>query len=256
MQKSHQGFKLNTSIREKVVVIIPTYNESMVITETIQLVFDETSSIMNEFDVHILIFDSASTDNTQEIIKSLQLKYTHLHLQTESQKTGLGSAYHQAMNHAVHVLGADIVVEFDADLSHQPQYLVPMLKLIKSCDVVVGSRYIEGGGIPDNWGWQRKALSKFGNILIKNVLKVPYFDLTSGFRMVRRNALVKALPNQFISSQFAYKIELYWHLYHQGAHIFEYPIQFIDRTQGESKLPKGSVVDSLKVLFELAKKSQ
>jgi dolichol-phosphate mannosyltransferase len=220
------------------------------------LVFDETFSTINEFDLHILIFDSASSDNTVATVKSLQLKYTHLHLQTESQKTGLGSAYHQAMNYALDVLDANIVVEFDADLSHQPKYLARMLELIKSYDVVVGSRYIEGGGIPDNWGWKRKALSKFGNILIQKILKMPYCDVTSGFRMIRRHALIKALPNQFISAQFAYKIELYWRLYQQGFKIIEFPIEFVDRTQGYSKLPRGSIVDSLRVVMKLADKKQ
>jgi len=239
-----------------VVIIIPTYNESLVITETIEVVFSALNSVANNFDVHILIFDSASTDNTQELVKSMQMNTPKLHLQTEKHKSGLGSAYLQAMRYALVHLSADIVVEYDADLSHKPEYLAPMLNLIQDCDVVVGSRYIPGGTIPDNWGWHRKILSKWGNFLIRNVLKMPYSDLTSGFRMIRKYALKTALPAQFISAQFAYKIELYWHLHHNDFKIKEYPIHFIDRTKGESKLPKGSIVDSLSVLYMLLIKSR
>lgn len=245
---------MDTPRTEKVVIMIPTYNEELVIADTIKMVFEETHQIREEYDTHILIFDSASSDQTQAIVQSLQLKYTHLHLQTETQKTGLGSAYHQAMNFALNHLDADIVVEFDADLSHQPKYLIPMLEQIKQHDVIVGSRYIPGGSLPSDWGWQRRFLSKMGNLLIKNVLKLPYFDLTSGFRMVRRDALLNVLPQEFISSCFAYKIELYWCLFQKGYRIKEHPIEFVDRTQGYSKLPKGSIIDSLKVLYQLSSK--
>lgn len=244
--------KLNTLMKEKVVIIIPTYNEELVIGETIQLIFEETDLLSASFDIHILVFDSASTDNTQILIQGLQLEYTHLHLQTEAHKTGLGSAYHQAMQYALNTLGADIIVEFDADLSHQPKYLAPMLQALKNQDVVVGSRYISGGRLPDNWGWQRCLLSKLGNIFIKKMLNLPYHDLTSGFRMIRREALLKVLPEQFISNQFSYKIELYWQLFKKGYRITEYPIEFVDRTKGHSKLPKGSIQDSLRVVFRLA----
>lgn len=245
---------MDTPRIEKVVIMIPTYNEELVIAETIKLIFEETHQIHHGYVIHILIFDSASLDQTQSVVKDLQLKYTHLHLQTEAQKTGLGSAYHQAMHYALHHLDADILVEFDADLSHQPKYLIPMLEKIKEQDVVVGSRYIPGGSLPENWGLHRRLLSKMGNLLIKSVLKVPYQDLTSGFRMIRREALLKVIPQAFISSCFAYKIDLYWRLFQEGMRIQEHPIEFIDRTKGSSKLPKGSIMDSLRVLYHLSSK--
>lgn len=241
---------MDTPRIEKVVIMIPTYNEGLVIEDTIKYVFEQTYGVIG-FDIHILIFDSASTDNTQDLVKELQSKYSHLHLQTEHQKTGLGSAYHQAIHFALQQLNADIVVEFDADLSHQPKYLVSMLQEIKDHDVLVGSRYILGGSLPENWGWQRKMLSKTGNMLIKKVLQLPYEDLTSGFRMTRREALIDVLPKQFLSTCYAYKIELFWRLYQARYRIKEHPIDFIDREKGYSKLPKGSILDSLKVLFQL-----
>ena len=242
------------SLIEIAVIIIPTHNEELIIAETIEKVFNESRSASSQYDIHILVFDSASTDNTCGVVRALQSTYRQLHLQTESRKTGLGSAYHQAMKYALHTLRAAVIVEFDADLSHQPKYLVPMLKYMKTTDVVVGSRYIDGGGLSEDWEWHRRSLSKFGNKIIKLMLSMPYFDLTSGFRMIRRDALIKALPTEFISSQFAYKIELYWHLHKTGSKILEFPIQFINRSKGQSKLPKGSVIDFLSVLFELNRK--
>lgn len=117
-------------------VIIPTYNESQVIAETIHRVFAESSSVA--YDIHILVFDSCSKDNTQAIVLELMNVYPNLHLQTETSKTGLGSAYHQAMHYALTTLRADVIIEFDADLSHQPKYLLPMIEEMQSADVVVG----------------------------------------------------------------------------------------------------------------------
>lgn len=233
---------------DKVVVIIPTYNEALVIEKTVQEVF---SAVPPAVDLHVLIFDSCSSDDTQSIIKKLQPNYPKLHLQSEPQKTGLGSAYLQAMNFALEELEADIVFEFDADLSHQPKYLLPIIEQLHSCDVVVASRYIQGGSIPKNWGWHRKALSKLGNKVACLGLTFQYKDFTSGFRATRHFVLSKALPKQFISNNYAYKLELFWRLHKMNAHITEYPIEFIDREEGYSKLPRNSILDCLSVLFIL-----
>ena len=233
---------------EKVVIIIPTYNEAAVIEKTILSVFEITDRI-DAKDIHILIFDSNSTDSTQQIIRSLQKDFQRLHLVTESKKSGLGSAYHQAMHHALSALSADIIVEFDADLSHQPHYLPLMLDTLNSNDVVIGSRYIHGGSIPNDWGWHRKLFSIVGNLIARLVLTTQYKDFTSGFRMTRASMLKKVLPEKFISNHYAYKIELLWLLHQCKAKIVEYPIHFIDRKYGQCKLPSNSVIDSLYVLW-------
>jgi len=244
-----KGLRKSMSI-EKVVIIIPTYNEAVVIQQTISEIFQATKSIQ-QIDLHILIFDSHSTDGTPNIIKQLQQQNNHLHLQEEQTKSGLGSAYLQAMHYALQTMAADIIVEFDADLSHQPKYLVPMLEKIKHYDVVMGSRYIKDGSIPADWGSHRKFLSILGNFTARLALTLKYKDFTSGFRATRRAILSKVLPNQFISSQYAYKIELLWRLHQHKARILEYPIAFIDRQKGQSKLPANSIHDALRVLFIL-----
>ena len=235
---------------EKVVIIIPTYNEALVIEETISQIFTATASI-ETMDVHVLVFDSQSTDNTQTIVKALQARYSRLHLKTEAKKSGLGSAYRQAMDYALSELKADILFEFDADLSHQPKYIAPMLQQMKTNDVVVGSRYVRGGSIPKEWGWHRKLLSVLGNYVARFILTPKYKDFTSGFRATHRVALEKALPEAFLSNQYAYKIHLLWLLHQHKARICEYPIDFVDRQKGVSKLPTNSILDSLRVVFTL-----
>jgi dolichol-phosphate mannosyltransferase len=235
---------------EKTVIIIPTYNEELGIEDTLLEVFQTADSILDE-DIHVLVFDSASTDNTQNIVKKLQGTYSKLHLQTEPKKSGLGAAYMQAMRYALNTMQADIVIEFDADLSHQPKYFPFVLEKMKTHDVVVGSRYVPGGTVPKNWHWSRKCLSRFGNIIARMLLTRQYKDFSSGFRATRGKALEKALPEKFLSNHYAYKFELFWSLHRTKACILELPIDFVDRCKGTSKLPASSVLDSLKVLFAL-----
>ena len=232
---------------EKVVIIIPTYNEAAVIQDTITAVFDATRGI-SDVDMHVLVFDSASTDDTQQLVSDLLLNNKQLHLKTEEKKSGLGSAYLQAMQYALNELSADIVFEFDADLSHDPKYIAPMLETLKKADVVVGSRYVKGGCIPANWGWHRKLMSILGNWIARVLLTPVYKDFTSGFRATRRRALQAVLPKFFLSNHYAYKLELFWLLHRNKNKIVEYPIEFVDREKGVSKLPANSIIDSLRVL--------
>lgn len=235
---------------EKVIIIIPTYNEANVIEHTIRQVFTETQHCQDK-DIHILIFDSQSTDDTAARVKACQADYARLHFRAEAQKSGLGSAYHQAMIIALNELGADIVVEFDADMSHQPCYLAPMLKAIANKDVIVGSRYVSGGSMPKDWGFKRKFLSYVGNLVARVILSPKYKDWTSGFRMTRRHLLLKAMPERFLSKDYAYKLHLFWALHQNKARIAEFPIAFVDREIGVSKLPTNSIIDSLRVVFTL-----
>lgn len=234
---------------ERVVIIIPTYNEALIIEQTIKQVFSAVRSSTHK--IHVLVFDSCSTDSTQDIVYALQKNIKRLHLLTEQEKTGLGSAYLQAMNYALNQLKASIIIEFDADLSHQPCYLLPLIRQLSTYDVVIGSRYVRGGNIPANWRKYRKLLSKVGNTVSRVILTHQYKDFTSGFRATRSSILRKALPTHFISNDYAYKLELLWNLHLLNAKILEYPIAFIDREQGRSKLPTNSILDALKVLLML-----
>lgn len=235
---------------EKVVIVIPTYNEAMVIEDTVDKL-NKCIDLIEGFDIEILIFDSASTDRTTDCIKNLQNKYNNVCFCSEESKTGLGIAYHKAMRYAMDILQADIVFEYDADGSHQAKYIEPMLNRIQKADVVVGSRYAPGGSIPSNWGAKRKLLSNLGNMITRLVLSPKHKDYTSGFRATRTRVLREIWPNKFLSSGYAYKLHLYWLLHKYTSRIIEFPIQFIDREKGFSKLPANSIGDSLRVIFTL-----
>ncbi len=237
--------------KETIVIIIPTYNEGLVIQETIHQVMSIVGEL-RDYQVSILIFDSASTDDTQDKVRALQVIYhERLFLQTELQKTGLGAAYLQAMQFAFHTLMADIIVEFDADLSHQPKYLPLLFEALQENDVAIGSRYVRGGRIPRNWGVHRKFLSVLGNYVARVILSFKYKDFTSGFRATRRHILIDVLPTHFLSNHYAYKLHLLWILHQNKAKICEVPIHFIDREKGVSKLPANSIMDSLRVIGTL-----
>ncbi len=237
--------------KETAVIIIPTYNEGAVIQETIHQVMAVIAQL-TDYDTKILIFDSASTDDTLGQVQLLQAVYPdRIYLKTEPYKTGLGSAYLQAMRFAIEILKADIVVEFDADLSHQPKYLPSLFDALKTNDVAIGSRYVRGGSIPKNWGLHRKFLSILGNYIARLLLSFRYKDFTSGFRATRAQILDEILPDRFLSNHYAYKLHLLWMLHQHRAKIHEVPIHFVDREKGSSKLPANSITDSLRVICTL-----
>ncbi|MGD9108608.1 MAG: glycosyltransferase family 2 protein [Gammaproteobacteria bacterium] len=238
---------------EKVVIVIPTYNEANVIAQTIaELEKTFTTIDAAKYEMHILIFDSNSPDKTAEIVKQLQSQHPNLHLVTEKQKSGLGSAYIKAITYAIDKLNADIVFEFDADGSHQPKYLKPMMDAFtKGADVVVGSRYVKDGAIPKDWSVDRKILSYGGNLIARLFLTRKYKDFTSGFRGTRTSFLKKIPYQKLLSKNYAYKLHLFWLLHKAKAKIVEYPIEFIERKIGYSKFPKNNVYESLKVVILL-----
>lgn len=238
---------------EKVIIIIPTYNEAQVIAQTI-MQLEQVFAIIDstKYEMHILIYDSNSPDHTADVVKQLQSQYKNLHLIIEKTKSGLGSAYTQAITYVIDKLNADIIFEFDADGSHQPKYLPAILdKFTQGADVVVGSRYVKGGKIPQNWNIDRKILSRGGNLIARLFLTFKYKDFTSGFRGTRTTFLKKISYKKLLSKNYAYKLHLFWLLHKAKAKIIEYPIEFIDRKIGYSKFPKNNIYESLKVVILL-----
>lgn len=235
----------------KVVIIIPTFNEAAIIKQTLHKLFIEIAKLQ-PYDVAVIVFDSHSADKTQAIVQALMTKYQNLYLLNEPEKTGLGSAYVQAMKVVMQRFKADIILEYDADGSHQPKYLARLLATIKAgAHVAIGSRYIKGGGLATDWPLYRRIISRCGNLLAQFILTPRYKDWTSGFRATKAFFLQQAINKQFISSQFAYKIELFWRLHKLDARIVEVPIIFVDREAGVSKFPRNNILESLKVVFTL-----
>lgn len=208
---------------EEVVIMVPTYNEEGAIESTIinlQNIFTQISS----HTMRILVFDSSSTDRTQDIVRNLQKQFNNIHLLTEPEKSGLGSAYVKAMKFAMHELKATVVFQFDADGSHQPKHIPEMLTLMESGpDVVIGSRYVPGGSIPEAWAYYRKCISKVGNQIARLFLTRKYHDYTTGFRAIKVAALRKVNLDGLLSKNYAHLMNLLWELHKTGAIIAESP---------------------------------
>jgi dolichol-phosphate mannosyltransferase len=235
----------------QIVIILPVYNEAEGIAGFLQLLKKYVTQI-HRHQIGILVFDSNSSDNTREIVQKCQENWPQLLLLTEKQKTGLGSAYLQAMRYAIDHLGADVVFQCDADGSHHPQYISTMIELIEAGnDVVVGSRYIPGGAIDADWAWYRHLISAAGNIIARTVLSWRYKDYTAGFKAIRSSALKPILDKKFFSKNYAFQINLLWNLHQANVRIIETPIKFTDREKGYSKFPRNNIMESLYVLFML-----
>ena len=237
----------------KIVIVIPTYNEKDNIGATIDNLVKFFPKMSAKHEMNILVIDDNSPDGTAEIVKAKSQLNPQIKLLPNRAKAGLGAAYIKAFRYAMAKLNADAVFEYDADGSHQPQYIPGMINALdQGADVVVGSRYVPGGSMPDNWGFNRKLISYFGNFVARSVLwSWQYKDMTSGFRVSRTSFLKRIDLENLLSMQFAYKIHLYYALHQLGAKMVEFPIDFIDRSQGKSKFPRNNILDSLRVVFTL-----
>jgi dolichol-phosphate mannosyltransferase len=219
----------------KIIIIIPTYNEN----ENIGSLIAELQRLFPGMahEMHILVVDDNSPDGTAGTVQELQKGYANLHLLTGT-KAGLGAAYIRGMSYALDVLGADVVFEMDADFSHKPEDILPLIAAIEDgADFVIGSRYVPGGRIPDNWGFLRKCISRFGNLVARYVAGLyKVRDCTAGFRAIRSWVLRKINLNDLRVQGYAFQVALLHRAMTQGAKIKEVPVEFVDRTQGKSKL--------------------
>lgn len=234
----------------KIVIVLPTYNEKDNIRSIIDEIFHETANLSH--DLHVLVVDDNSPDGTGKIVEDIITSNPKVHL-LRGEKQGLGSAYIRGFKMAMEKLDPDVIFEMDADGSHPPKYIAPMVKAIEDgADVAVGTRYIKGGSIPKDWGFIRKLLSGFGNFVARFVLLTPqYHDMTTGFRATRTDTLRKINLEGLLSKRFAYKIHLFHALHMQKAKIVEVPFDFIDREQGASKMITNDMIDALRVILTI-----
>lgn len=227
----------------KTIVIIPTYNEKSNIAEIIEKLF---SLKINSLEV--LVVDDNSPDGTAEVVRKLAQKYP-VNLIVRSEKRGLGTAYTAAFKNILSQSGSsDVVIQMDADLSHDPAVIPVFLNQIKNCDVVLGSRYIKGGGVK-NWNFFRRIVSRWSNVYARVILGLPYRDLTGGFKCWKREVLEKIDLDSLSSVGYNFQIETTYKAHRLGYKICEVPITFTERKQGESKFNLGIIVESfIKVL--------
>lgn len=213
--------------KEKVAVVIPSYNESGNIERIVPLIF----SIIPY--ANIVVVDDNSPDGTKDVIRSLQKKYKHLHLVLRSKKGGRGSAVIDGFRYAYRKINPKFYVEMDADFSHTPQEILKLINLSEEKTVVVASRYIEGGKIL-NVELKRRMLSYLANFIIRFVLKNPLIDNTNGFRCYRKDAIKRLISYKFISKGYIVLSEVATLLNREGFRFIEFPTIFINRKRGKS----------------------
>jgi dolichol-phosphate mannosyltransferase len=218
---------------ERTLIVVPTYNESANIPQLVPQIFASLD------DAHVLIVDDNSPDGTAEVVEGLCESYPRLHLQRRAGERGLGHAYTAGIRY-----GLDnefqIIGTMDADLSHDPVHLPAMRALLEQNDVVIGSRYVRDGGTV-NWTIGRILLSWTANTFAAALLRIPAHDITSGYRLYRRQALQWIRNTEVKSTGYSFLGELLYRAYREGARIAEHPIVFHDRTMGISKLHRREI---------------
>jgi dolichol-phosphate mannosyltransferase len=218
---------------ERTLIVVPTFNERSNIEELVGQIFAAVN------DIHVLVVDDDSPDETAGLVESLGARHPNLRVLRRTTERGLGRAYTAGIVHGLEN-GFEIVGTMDADLSHDPAYLPAMLQLLRSHDVVIGSRYVDGGGTV-NWGVHRKLLSWFANKFAATLLQIPAHDITSGYRLYRRGALEWIRTTEIKSTGYSFLGELLYRAHRGGARIAEQPIIFHDRTNGVSKLHRREI---------------
>ncbi len=239
---------------KKAFVIIPTYNERENILKVVPILLDVFKQVKN-WEMNILVVDDSSPDKTAEVVEDFAKKHKQVHLLLNKRKQGLGGAYLKGMAKAFEDKDTEVVFEFDADLSHDPTKIPIFLKKIdEGYDMVLGSRYIPGGGIPDNWGLHRKFLSVVGNIVIMSVLtNFTIRDWTGGYRAITRKVYEAVEPEMHDEkfTGYTFQIGFLHKSVKKGFKIVEVPFRFVDRTIGVSKLGNEYIKNNLIYLFKV-----
>ncbi|MDA8148177.1 MAG: polyprenol monophosphomannose synthase [Actinomycetota bacterium] len=221
-----------------VLVVLPTYNES----SNIERVLRQIRAALPE--ATVLVVDDGSPDGTAEMAEKLGVELGAVEVVRRPSKAGLGSAYRAGFRWGME-RGFDACVEMDADLSHDPDALPQIVEpLSEGYEVVVGSRYIPGGVIP-NWSWHRRLLSRGGNLYASVLLGLGIADSTSGFRAYATTLLERIDLERVRADGYGFQIEMTYVAKQAGARMTEIPIRFVDRVEGDSKMSGAIVVEAL-----------
>jgi dolichol-phosphate mannosyltransferase len=221
----------------KSLVVLPTYNEAATVEEVLRRIRPAANSI------EVLVVDDGSPDGTASLAEKVGDDIGGVHIMRRSQRLGLGDAYRAGFAWGLEH-GFDAVVEMDADLSHDPASLPALLAALSEHDLVIGSRYIPGGSVPQ-WGLHRRLLSWAGNRYSALMLGLSVKDSTSGFRAYRADLLRLIHLDEVQADGYGFQIEMTYRAAQAGARIQEVPISFSDRELGESKMSGGIVVEAL-----------
>jgi dolichol-phosphate mannosyltransferase len=226
----------------RTVVVIPTYNER----ENIQRIVPQ---VLAATPCDVLVVDDESPDGTAEAVEALRAADPRVHLLRHRPKMGIGPAYLAGFQQAL-AMGADYVVQMDADLSHPPEMLPKFVALMSEADLVLGSRYVRGITVV-NWPIERLLLSYFGNWYARRVTGLPIRDATGGFKCWRREALAAIDLDGVRSNGYAFQIEMNFRAWRRRFRLLEVPIVFVDRDTGDSKMNKRIGLEALWICWWL-----
>jgi dolichol-phosphate mannosyltransferase len=226
------------SERGPVWVVLPTYEEAANIERMVEQVRTKLPA-----GSQVLIVDDNSPDGTGEIAARLASERGGVHYLPRARKEGLGPAYIAGFREAL-AGGAGLIVEMDSDFSHEPAYLPRLLEAAERADLVLGSRYVPGGGVTE-WGALRRAISRGGSAYARAVLGVGVHDLTGGFKCFRREVLEAIGLDSIRSRGYAFQVEMTYRALERGFRVVEVPIVFHDRQAGSSKMSRSIVLEAI-----------
>ena len=227
-------------------VIIPTYNEKENLGPLLEAIYEIRP------DIHVLVVDDNSPDGTGQLVAEWAEAPQYegrLFLLRRAGKLGLGTAYIAGFRWAL-ARSYRRILEMDADFSHNPRYLPDLLAAAEEADLVLGSRYVPGGGVK-NWGFWRRFLSRGGSLYARVLLGLPYQDLTGGFKCFRREVLETLDLGAVRSNGYSFQIELTYRAHCKGFKIKEVPIVFEDREVGKSKMSKHIFLEAVLMVWKL-----
>jgi dolichol-phosphate mannosyltransferase len=231
-------------------VTLPTYNES----ENVVRMLDALMDVFEQagIDGHVLVVDDGSPDGTGELADQIAATNPRIHVLHRTSKEGIGPAYRAGFRYALDA-GAQLIVEMDCDFSHDPAALPSLIAAADHADVVLGSRYVAGGGTR-SWGRTRRVISRGGCLYAKTVLNVPINDLTGGFKCFRRTVL-EAIPlDEVHAAGYGFQIEMTYRALLLGFRVAEVPIVFTDRELGESKMSGAIVLEAATLVPRLRRR--
>lgn len=231
------------SLERRSLVCLPTYDERDNVAPMVEAILAVDPK------VEVLVIDDNSPDGTGEIADGIAAREPRVHVLHRAGKEGLGKAYLAGFAWALE-RGYGLVLEMDADFSHDPKYLPAMLAASRSADLVLGSRYVPGGGTV-NWGLGRKILSRGGSFYARMVLGIGVRDLTGGFKCFRREVLESIDLPTVECSGYAFQIELTYRALRKGFRVAEIPIVFVDRRVGQSKMSRRIVLEGIRKVWSI-----
>ena len=221
----------------KSLIVIPTYNEINNISELLERILNAKP------DLDILFIDDSSPDGTGEFLKKISESKSNIHILSRPKKLGLGTAYIKGFKWAIE-RDYQYILQMDADLSHNPADISRLLQSAESCDLVIGSRYLDGFNVR-NWPLRRLLLSYCANLYARLLIGLPINDSTGGFKCFRSDVLKRINLNHIVSEGYSFQIEMNYLSWVNGDKIKEVSIVFTDRTVGQSKMSKKIILEAI-----------